>query len=439
MNRFKNSEVCSRELTNAANLFKPVFKKKLMVIALGVLSNGEITIAMGVLRRLLDKSAEVYFVTHKNMMRQVLANGFPVVVLDEGSPSKNRAYFLRKVNETAPDLIICADAFTMDFASTWSGIDLNELKATGRPIGTFDEYEWESTNFLQDFSGIPSKMKSELITESDFLIRPCPLNKPTSDSAKNVIYCSLFELDTLFCEKDRDIKSVAQWREKMGLPDNSKIVLIVNSPWEYLDVGRSLDTIRLMKWLPQIMLRYLSSLNVPLTILHVGGREWPADGRGSIDYRHYPRVDSNTYNRMIHCADLFCGTNLTSVTMSRAILCGIPCALLQNDKYIDFTKLAPVLPKMPQWYREMASEVVRALPFKVFPWGWYQFLKPVMENNPYMETFDKLPLFEPKKCVKALGDCLFNSEHISEMRKRQMEYINLLNSLSPVDKILEMI
>jgi hypothetical protein len=407
-----------------------------MVVALGLISNGEVTIAMGVLES-LKNGAKILFVTHRNMSAQVAANGFDVVALD-GPPAESSEKFKKAFDDFAPGMIICADAFTMDFSSTWSGIDFSFLKSLGVPVGSFDEYEWDSTGFLQDFAGVPMKMKSELILSSDFLIRPCPVNKPEAAPGGRVASCSLFSLDKLTAQRDKDLEGKEAWRASMGIPKERKLAFIVNSTWEYLDVGRSLETLKLMKWLPRMVAAYFAHLKAPLTVFHIGGKKWDFPIEERIDYRHFSSMPPSLYNRALHCSDLFCGTNLISVTMSRAALCGVPVALFQNGKHVDFSKLQPALGKMPQWYQDMAGEVGKALPFKVFPWGWHKFLQPVMENNPYSETFAKLPLFEAKKCVDTLHALLFDEAFKAGQRRKQELYAQMLKELPPASKILEL-
>ncbi|WDV48234.1 DUF6365 family protein [Clostridiaceae bacterium M8S5] len=392
---------------------------------------------MELLRRIPNKDIEICFVVHEKMSKQVVANGFSVVILNSNSQLENRNCFRKALKEFMPDLFICADVFTMDFSSTWSGVDLAELKATGIPVGTLDDYEWESTHFLQDFSGIPMKMKSELITQSDFLIRPCPVNRPNQETSSKIINCSLFDIEALLEKYRKDIKMKSNWRESMGIKKDAKVVMIVNSPWEYVEVGRRLETVRLIEWLPRVIQNYLLALEVPLTVLHVGGKKWKIIDDRLIDYRYYIRVNPTDYNCMINCVDLFCGTNLISVTLSRAALCGVPVVLFQNEKYIDFRKLNAVLGRMPDWYREMAGEVKKIMPFKVFPWGWFKFLEPVMADNPYGAIFNKAPLFEPKKCLDVIRKSIFDEEHKVIIEKKREEYIKMLDLLAPPSKILE--
>lgn len=413
--------------------------KKLMVIALGMLSNGEITIAMEVLRRVKDKNVEICFVLHEKVSKQVVANGFRVVLINSKSHLENRAYFLKAVEEFKPDLLLCADVFTMDFSATWSGIDLDVLKSTGIPVGSFDEYEWESTHFIQDYSGKLARMKGELITNCDFLIRPCPVNRPEHSNSKNIINCSLFEIGNLLDTYKKDIMNKANWRESLRIPKEAKVIMIVNSTWEYVEVGRSFESARLIEWVPKIIYNYLMELNMPLTVLHVGGKEWSFVEDNRIDYRHFINVNPSEYNRMINCADLFCSTNLISVTLSRAALCGVPVVLLQNDKHINFNKLNTVVSRMPDWYQQMAKEVKEVTPFKMFPWGWFRFLEPVMMNNTYGDLFDRAPIFEPKKCVNALRRSLADEGHIEDIRTKRDEYIKLLDSLASPEKIWEFV
>lgn len=410
-----------------------------MVIALGMLANGEITIAMEILRRIPKEEAQIKFVVHEKMSKQIITNGFSVATLSSNNQSENLACFHKAVKEFSPDLILCADVFTMDFSATWSGVGLKEVKAIGVPVGTLDDYEWESTHFIQDFAGVPMRMKADLITQCDFLVRPCPVNRPEQETLDHVINCSLFDVRDLLETYQANIKMKSTWRESLGIKKNSKVVMVVNSPWEYVEVGRSYESARLIEWIPRIIHNYLSALEVPITVLHVGGREWTSTDSKQLEYRHFTRLDPIDYNRMIHCSDLFCGTNLISVTLSQAALCGVPILLFQNDKGIDFSRLESVLQRMPEWYQTMAQEVKKVLPFKVFPWGWHRFLVPVMKDNLYDELFDKSPIFEPKKSIDLLRKNLFDEEYKTIFEKKRERYIKSLEMLAQPSKILEVI
>ena len=237
----------------------------------------------------------------------------------------------------------------------------------------------------------------------------------------------------------RNIARKTEWKTHMEIKEDSKVVLIVNSPWEYVEVGRSLESVRLLEWIPKIIQQYLSTLKIPITVLHVGGRKWTGTEELQLDYKHFSNVPSEEYNRMIHCADLFCGTNMISVTLSRAILCGIPTVLFQNDKVIDFERLEVILDRMPAWYVQMAKEVKKVMPFKVFPWGWYRFLEPVMRNNKYEELFDIAPVFKPQKCMEVIRRSLLDEEHKKMVAGNLDEYIQQLKQLEPSSKILEIV
>lgn len=414
--------------------------KKLMVFALGVLSNGEITIALSVLQRISKQDVEIQFVVYKKMVKQIEDSGFTAISFEVRSVTENRDRFYRIVKEFSPDLILCADVFTLDYSSTWSGIGFDELKSIGVPVGSFDEYEWEATGFIQDFIGIkPIKTNAELLTQSDFLIRPCPVNRAEILDDNSIINCSLFDTKSLLASYSADIKKKPQWRESMGIKKDSKIVFIVNSSWEYADVSRKREATRIIEWMPQIIYHYLLAIKEHITVIHVGGRKWLFAESESIDYRHYASVDPVEYKRMLHCADLFCSTNLISVTLSRAALCGIPIVLFQNEKHFDYEKLKPVLERMPDWYRQMAREVFKVYPFKVFPWGWNKFLNPVMTDNLYIELFDRVPLLEPKKCVDMLYKNLFDTGHAGEKRGKLNDYLKLIDNLPSPAKILEIV
>jgi hypothetical protein len=405
--------------------------KNIIVIALGHLSNGEITIALSTLKHLHNNGYNLLFISHKWGLNYIGSFDIPVKALDRPDPKENKKEFDRIFKEFKADMIICADVYTMDYASSWSGVTYNHLESLGVPIGSFDQYEWESTDFKWDFMGVsPATIKPALMKGCDFLIRPCPVNKPRQ-SDERILTCRLFGQDPAPPEMNRD-----QWCDELGIPRDQKVVFTVNSGWEYIDVTRFKELSSLIKWAPRVIYHHLLSVKEPLTVVHVGPRQWEFEISKPITYKYFNRLSSRIYQENEKHADLFCGTNAISITLNKASYALTPCVLFQNLKKMEFAALAGILQKMPPWYRQMAEEVKQSPTFRIFPWGWKKFLEPVFKDNPYNRTFVEAPVFIPQKCTKILKKYLFDETAIAGMKAGQKAYFEDLAALPPVEELL---
>jgi hypothetical protein len=407
--------------------------KKILILGLGHLSNGDITIAIETVRHLKEKGFQLLAISHPVAAKYIESIGVSALSLHKREPFENRLDFEKILIEWKPDAILCADVYTMDYASAWSGIDFDYLKGTGIPIGSTDQYEWESTNFIWDFNKTPVKIKEHLIRSCDFLICPCPLNKPVvSSSSDRKMLVPLFTN----AQKTPKYKR-SEYFELMGLSLQHKLILIVNSNWEYIDVDNSSVMVKLKKWMPNIIYNNINSLNEKVTILHIGPQKWDFDISENIKYCYFEKLDPGLYKSSVYHADLFCSTNATSMTLSMAVYYGTPSVLIQNNKIFDLEKLKNVIPLFPKWYQEMISDVKIIYPFRLFPWGWYHFLSPVLYDNPYTSTYTTVQLFEYKAIKKAFENSLFNKECSENLRHKQDMYFSKLKGLIPLEERLQ--
>ena len=405
--------------------------KKIMVMALGHLSNGEITIAAETLRNTHQKNCELLFVSHPSGMNYIRSTGLPARGLPHNNPAHNRQLFDDIVKEWQPDAIVCADVYTQEYAVTWCGFDFAYLRNLSLPIGSMDQYEWEATDFSWDFLGTqPLKVRESLIRECDFLIRPCPLNKPREYDGR-IVTAPLFSQPVRSPKLTRE-----EWLEKLGIPGDKPVVFTVNSNWEYVEVTKSLRLKKWIRWMPRIIHQYLAATKIPMTVVHVGPKSWEFDVNSRIDYRSFKKMEAPVFRDTIFHADLFYGTNSISITLSNAVYSLTPSVLFQNPKKMDFAQLATVMEKMPGWYREMAQDVEKTGCFGLFPWGWYRFLEPVFSGNDYSETFATAPVLMPPKAVKTLKTYLTDQTAIDAMKEKQHAYFKTIDALPPIDDFL---
>lgn len=410
---------------------------RILVLAMGQLSNGEMTIANSCLSDLDPARFEVLFVSHANGAGYLRTLGATATGLDGCDVVRNRAAVRRLVEQFRPDLLLCADVYTLDYGSVWSGVDVAWLRTLGLPIATFDEYDWEDGDFTWDTEGGSSRVNPDLIRGCDLLIRPCPLSDPDKPPASGrppaeVMHCRLIP------RLAGPPLSRSDWRAALGLHDTDTVVFTVNSSWEYVNVSAKPEMARLIEWMPRISAELFASVAKPATVVHVGPRPWHPPAASQLDYRHFTGLPTDVFQATIHHANLFYGTNATSITLSNAVAAGTPSVLLHNPRLIDFSRLGDVLPRMPGWYQEMAADVGRCSPFQVFPWGWARFLTTVLHaGNPYLTTFAQAPAFVPARTSAILNGLLFDPDVASAQRLRQQAYFDRLDRLPPLGDSLD--
>ena len=96
--------------------------KKILNIALGDMSTGELGIAIAFIK---DQNPEFYsnFLLIPEEKKEILKNSnFNIFYLSkEQSPRQNRESFADVIRTVNPDLIILFDIFTFEYAQSWTG------------------------------------------------------------------------------------------------------------------------------------------------------------------------------------------------------------------------------------------------------------------------------------------------------------------------------
>jgi hypothetical protein len=376
---------------------------------------------------------DVRFVSHAKGARYLTDLGAVATALDGCDYLANRAAAGRLIEEFRPHLLLAADVYTLEYASTWSGVDFSWLRRFGLPIATFDEYDWEDGDFVWDTPGGASRVNPSLVRECDLLIRPCPLSDPDKPVAagRRIVRCRLLP------HRAAPTMAKADWRRGLGLDADRRVVFTVNSSWEYVNLSPEPEVEWLIEWMPRLQAHLLAALAEPVTVVHVGPRPWPAEVTSTLDYRYHAGLDPELYQATARHADLFYGTNATSITLSNAVAAGTPSLLLHNPRRIEFDRLSAVVPRQPEWYQRMAADVKRAAPFAVFPWGWSRFLETVLHaGNPYLATFARAPVFVPARAAATLNGLLFDGGVAAAQSARQQAYFDRLDRLPPLGETL---
>lgn len=338
------------------------------------------------------------------------------------------------ISEFKPDYIIASDVYTLWYSYQWSGLDYDIIRGYGIPFGSFDSYEFASTDYSQDYYGGYKMSLPNYMDQCDFAIRYCPLNKPVESVSAKIKFTPLFNKEIIPTPQE-----IADFNKKFRPTGEEKVIFMANSNWEELNVNRFPALSNMIGWVPKIIMNYLALLEGKITIIHVGPQSWNEDiiKKQDILYRQFNFITPKEFDAYVSCSDAVLSTNLISTTVVKAVFAGVPAVVVQNDKLINFSRLEKQLEKMPAWYQDMANNVKIVYPFRLFPFGWFSFLKPLLKDNPYMDTVIRTSLFQKSKSVGTLYKYLFDPKSRLALKKKQKEYVKTILELPSPSEIIE--
>jgi hypothetical protein len=404
---------------------------KLLFFVLSDVSAGELTIAYEFASRLPTAEHQVHFVVPERYSTYLEDRHVNYLGLQPSAdPGYNRARIDALVKEFRPDCLIVSDAFTLEFASSWSGLRFAHLKAYQLPVVGVDEYDYLSAGYSLDYYGGLVQRLPPLVERCDYIIRNCPLNRIDSNDPRVRSY-SLYPARLELSPGARE-----EVRRRLGVGEGEKIVFYTTSPWETLNMHKVYALDRLIEWIPRMLQHYLTDLGKPLTVIHVGPNPWEGFQRETVRYRHFPRLTPTDFDQYLLASDLFITLNVVSVTLSKAVYGTVPSLVLQNHKLIDFEQLQGRVGQMPPWYQAMAADIKVAYPFRAGTMGWHRFLEAVMTDNPYTGTYAEASLFKPADVLAKLHQYLYDEDAIGLLQARQMDYIGQVLRLPTPGQIM---
>jgi hypothetical protein len=399
-----------------------VGRRRLLFLALGHLSNGDISIAADFARQLPAAEFEVRFVTAAAGAPYVRALGLPAHPLDGGRPQENLAAFDEIMADYRPEAVIAADAFTLDYSTAWSGLSMEVLRQRyDAALASFDQYDYPAADYLVDFYPDYRIPFPRLLEACDFIIRNSPLNRPAPHQP-GVIVSRVTGADSAPPASTRR-------------PGNPPTVFLTNSHWESVNVVQSLKPMQLMRSLPRIFHSHLAGLERLLRVIHVGPTKWEFPIAPQIEYQHLTGLEPAEFQAQLANADLFLSSNAVSITLTKAVFAGVPSLVLQNETTLRVGDL-PQQGSEHAWLADAAPDLAVAYPFRVSQWGWYQFLTPVLADNPYTDCYLTAAAFDRDQVLGAMTALLDQTSTRAALAAGRVRLGEQLAQLTPAGEAL---
>ncbi len=406
---------------------------KIAFITLGTESAGEMTIALEFAVRLPADLFDIIFLVPRKFaffFRDKRQRFNHYSLNPKKGKEKNREEILNFFKTQKPHMAVVSDPYTMEYAFSWSGFRFSHLKELGIPVVGVDEFEYPSTDYRIDYYGGLVKQLPPFIEQCDVILRNCPLNVPRVTSQKIKNYSFIGGNKKL----SRKIRKTV--RENLGIAEEEKMIFFATSIWEHMILNKIAPLATFLKWRPIIFENYLNLVKGKVTLVHVGPDPFGVN-TNRFKCLNLKNVAPLDYEKYLLSSDLFITFNIVSVTLSKAVFGEVPSIVLQNDKVINFKKLQDRLTQMPGWYQDMANEVKKVFPFRTSSFGWHEFLKPVLRDNDYLNTFLRVPFFKMDEVVSSIGMLLFDSAAAASLKEKQQLYVENMLRLPTPGKVIE--
>lgn len=395
---------------------------------------GELAIAMEFAGRMAGTGFRPLFLVPPTHRGQVRAAGLDHQVMIPGAGKINRIQLQDIQHVHRPALVVLADFINFDFCERYYGLRRGDLSVFDCPIGTFDDFSWGRTGAWLDTYGFKAKYEGDITLDGlSFRLRPCPLNNPLEEAAGPGVYPYPLLQDVA----DVPVTARAAVRHELGLTAGRPAVLVTGAPWQrmhaaYPRVTAFVEACRTMaERLLRELLRYADVLAV--------GPQLVFSDQVPAGFHPLGPVEPERFRRLIQAVDVHVSNNVVSVSLHRLALGGIPSVVLMNSLCKESGLLRWELPDPPaltDFARQVVDGVDYLYPCRMFPVGWYQFLRSLLSGNPFSDLVAQVETFDEEATLATILPLLQDGAGRDRVALTREAYLEALRKLPEVGSIL---
>lgn len=353
---------------------------KVLFIVTSFWAYGELIIAMNFAKKLAKDGHKPHFLIPPKHKRIVDQNGYKNTVLIPKAGKINRILMKDIEYSISPNLVILSDFLNYNYCEVHYGITKEDLSIFSGKIATFDNFSWELKRNGMDSYGFNSNVLKEAdINLYKYKICPCPIVNQKSQFKKGHFMFSIGDNDINITD---DFKK--KYRNELNLPLDKKIILVTVALWQQVP-DKYKEAAKFVEESEDLFYKLLEDLSKENLILCIGESNRTITNENIIKLKS---MNTDEFDKYAAVSDLYLGRNLTSTSMIRVALSGIPCAIMMNSKCEGKEKYG----------------------YYMFPVGWYHFLEPVFKDNLYSKVITFLEQYEVDKNIKKINEILYNDK-----------------------------
>ncbi len=389
---------------------------------------GEVQQGLRLARDLVGRGEDVIFSAPSAL--GILFDGQPVAYRPNDDDLLNLPRMLRNAirSERLSSLTLvdlASSALTFDAL----GIDIGFVLELPVPVLALDFWNLAEAGLRWDFGTDASVIASNALKIERRLV-PVPVVRPEGTRGA---FRALPE--ALHAARDRETV-----RAELGLGAQDRLVLFAQSRWQDPEVQNWKHHARIARGLPPLLCGWLAELGERVHLAHVSPVAFEAPEPLGLRYHWLRQLPAPRFRELLEAADLVLSLNATGVSTIAAVAAGVPVLLGVNSRRgktveeVMATLQAPASPVFRDWL----SSVVPLYPFLLWPLGLFDFLSPVLQGNPYLETVCRVEVLDHDAFIAAGEALLFHPAAARELRSRQGAYCQRVSELpSPAEVFLE--
>jgi hypothetical protein len=407
--------------------------KTVLFIVTSFWAYGELAIATEFAGRMAGSGFRPLFLIPPTHRQQAAAAGLDHQVMIPGAGKINRIQLHDIQHVHRPALVVLADFMNFDFCDRHYGLHRGDLSVFDCPIGTFDDFSWGRPGAWLDTYGFKAKYEADITLDGlAFRLRPCPLNNPLDPAAETDIH----PYPLLGNVKDIAVTERNAVRRELGLTGNRPVVLVTGATWQRMHAAYPRVT-AFVNACHTMLERLLSKLLGHADVLAVGPQLVFHD-QAPAGFHPLGPVEPERFGRLLQAVDLHISNNIVSVSLHRLALRGIPSVVLMNSLRKDSGRLGWEVPRpaLSAFAQSVVDGVDYLYPCRMFPVGWYHFLRSLLAGNPFSDLVVPVETFDEEAAPAAIVPLLRPGPERDRLAGARETYLEALRKLPDVDSIL---
>ncbi|MCL2718848.1 MAG: DUF6365 family protein [Lachnospiraceae bacterium] len=391
---------------------------------------GELVIACEFAKRLHHSTYNILFLIPPSHEKLVKNFKFSYITLVPRQAKINKIILKDIEHRLKPQIIILADFLNYHFCTEHYGLMADDLEIFTGKIGTFDNFDWQLTREYVDTYGFKAwKFADVDVSKYSFRLCPCPILAPRKSN--NNIYYQLITNKLPY-----DMIQTNYWKNKLGLPNDKKMILFTHATWQetYKAYPHVTAFIEANGKAFEFIIKELAK---KYCIICVGATGKYSNMENPNIY-FYKQLSPTLFDRYLLATDLLIARNITSTSLAKAVVSGIPAINFINsisfnkNKMFDKNNLSFEPIKMVS---DLLESLDRCYPYRMFPVGWHKFLSPLLKSNPYNDIIINLEQFDIIGSLTKINYIL--SDDHNKLNDKVAFYNNSLNLLPKANEIIE--
>jgi hypothetical protein len=399
---------------------------KHIFLALSPKGYGETILGMRLANKLVENGDSCSFLIHESSAPLFTDPKFEYIKINERTLPLIGLLIQSQVKKSRADSIILSDYFTTALTFERAGINPQIVQQFDCPVGAIDTWDIKQTGTIMDFVGNQNRQFKDWTYLIDYLLTPVPIAK--ADSNANYYSC-LPEPIVIPKKVNRHI------RRDLGISEHDKIVLFCSAEWQHAPF-KTEESNQLRDRFPNLLSSYFQQLGSQVILVHVGPA--PLDLAIKHHYRWIPPLSPQQFDLLLASTDLLLTANVSSTTISKALVSGIPVVNLVNSfkaaEFVDTTSAHAknLSPEFTNWVKEP----IALHPFFMWPIGYHSFLNPLLENNPYTNAVQMLEITSVETVIKTIQCLLMENDYKQKVLEKQFSYVKEVESLPCAAELL---